>query len=325
MNESRVMSTGTKGRPIQRVLVVGAGTMGRGVAKSFAAAGFETIVWSRRAPNVPGLPEGVTAVPTPPVEAPDLVIENVPEDFETKRAVYRALEKVYPPSVIIATNTSGLPLDELAETLEHPDRFLGAHYLQPAEVFPMVEVIAASATEPDVVERVAAAMRRTGKDPILVRKPVEGYLINRLQHAILHEAYHLIEIGAATAYEVDQVAKYLLGPRMCVTGLIEQKDISGLEIHAKSQAAIVPKLAHTSTPTRFIQEMVARGEAGLRAGRGFYDWTGCDRSAVVEQASARFTRLLDFLARERRATQADTTPRDRSAQNVAEAAGGGKR
>ncbi len=318
-------TTGTTGRPIQRVLVVGAGTMGRGVAKSFAAGGFETIVWSRRAPNVPGLPESVTAVPAPPAEAPDLVIENVPENIETKRAVYRALEKAYPPSVIIATNTSGLPLDELAGGLEHPRRFLGAHYFQPAEVFPMVEVIAATATDPDVVGRVAEAMRRTGKEPILVRKPIEGYLINRLQHAILHEAYHLIEIGAATAYEVDQIAKHLLGPRMCVTGLIEQKDIAGLEIHAKAQAAIVPKLAHTNTPTRFVQDMVARGANGLMAGRGFYDWSGCDRSAVVEQATTRLTRLLDFLEGERRSARAGTTPKDRSAENVSEVAGEGNR
>lgn len=306
----------TTGRPIQRVLVVGAGTMGRGVAKSFAAGGFQTIVWSRRAPNVPGLPEGVAAVPAPPADVPDLVIENVPEDAETKRSVYRVLEKAYPPSLIIATNTSGLPLDDLARGLEHPERFLGAHYFQPAEVFPMVEVIAATATDPNVVERVAEAMRRTGKEPILVRKPVEGYLINRLQHAILHEAYHLIEIGATTAYEVDQIAKYLLGPRMCVTGLIEQKDISGLEIHAKAQAGIVPKLAHTRTPTRFVQDMVACGATGLRAGRGFYDWTGCDPSTVVEQATRRLTRVLDFLEGERRATRANTTPKDRSAENV---------
>ncbi len=318
-------TTGTTGRPIQRVLIVGAGTMGRGVAKSFAAGGFETIVWSRRAPNVPDLPEGVTAVPAPPAEVPDLVIENVPENAETKCAVYRALEKAYPPSVIIATNTSGLPLDELAGALKHPRRFLGAHYFQPAEVFPMVEVIAATGTDPDVVARVAEAMWRTGKEPILVRKPIEGYLINRLQHAILHEAYHLIEIGAATAYEVDQIAKHLLGPRMCVTGLIEQKDIAGLEIHAKAQAAIVPKLAHTNTPTRFVQDMVARGANGLRAGRGFYDWSGCDRSAVVEQATTRLTRLLDFLESERRSTRAGTTPRDRSAENVSEVAGEGNR
>jgi 3-hydroxybutyryl-CoA dehydrogenase len=284
-------------RPIGRVLIVGAGVMGKGVAKSFAESGFKTSIWSRRGAAVPGLPKGVTASAELPKEIPDLVIENVPEDVEAKLACYRALEAAYPPSVIIATNTSGLPLDELAKGLAHPERFLGAHYFQPADLFPMVEVIGGTATEPSAVERVAEAMRRTGKEPIRVRKPVEGYLINRLQHAILHEAYHLIETGVATADEVDRVAKQLLGPRMCVTGLIEQKDISGVRTHALAQAAIVPKLAHTRTPTRFVQDLPGRGETGLEAGLGFYDWTGCDKAAVAAGASARLRRLLDFLAR----------------------------
>ena len=297
--------------PIKRVLVVGAGTMGRGVAKSFADGGFETFVWSRRGAGVPGLPPGVKASTAPPAEVPDLIVENVPEEVAVKCEIYRALEAAYPPSVIIATNTSGLSLDELAQGLAHPERFLGAHYFQPADVFPMVEVIAATATASEVVARTAEAMRRTGKEPILVRKPVEGYLINRLQHALLNEAYHLIEIGAATPKEIDDIAKHLLGPRMCVTGAIEQKDISGLKIHATAQVALVPKLAHTGKPVRFVQDMVARGETGLRSGRGFYDWRECDAEAVAAQASERLRRVLDFLARELGPDRPRTLPKGR--------------
>ena len=297
---------------IARVLVVGAGTMGRGVAKSFAESGFETRVWSRRGASAPGLPAGVAASAELPKEAPDLVIENVPEDVAIKEGVYRALEAAYPSSVIIATNTSGLSLDLLAGSLAHPERFLGAHYFQPADVFPMVEVIAAAKTAPAVVARTADAMRRTGKEPVLVRKPVEGYLINRLQHALLNEAYHLIEIGAATPKEIDDIAKHLLGPRMCVTGAIEQKDLSGLRIHASAQAALVPKLAHTGRPVRFVQEMVERGETGLAAGLGFYDWRECDGSAVTTQASERLKRLLAFLARELGPDAARTLPKGRA-------------
>jgi 3-hydroxybutyryl-CoA dehydrogenase len=285
--------------PINRVLIAGFGVMGRGVARTFVEGGFETLVWSRRGAEVPGLPAGVAASAELPKEVPDLVIENLPEDVAVKLEAYRALEAAYPPRVIIATNTSGLPLDELARGLAHPERFLGAHYFQPADLFPMVEVIAASATGPAVVERVAEAMRRTGKEPILVRKPVEGYLINRIQHALLHEAYHLIEIGAARVEDIDAIAKRLLGPRMCITGVIQQKDLSGLKTHATAQRTIVPKLAHTGQPVRFVQDMVARGETGLAAGRGFYDWTGCDAAAVVADTGARLARLLDFLAREK--------------------------
>jgi 3-hydroxybutyryl-CoA dehydrogenase len=296
--------------PIERVLVVGAGTMGLGVAKSFADAGFRTTLWSRRAASLTGLPKGVTAVARLPVEPPDLAIENVPEDAAIKREVYAALEATYESNVIIATNTSGLSLDELASGLHHPERFLGAHYFQPADVFPMVEVVAAAKTAPDAVARVAAAMRRTGKEPILVRKPVPGYLINRLQHALLHEAYHLIESGVASALEIDQVARQLLGPRMCVTGLIEQKDIAGLEIHAAAQRAIVPHLAHTRAPAAYLQDMVARGETGIKAGKGFYDWSGCDPAEVAAQAAARLRALLHYLAND--LPPSNTVPRDRS-------------
>ncbi|MFI4988387.1 MAG: 3-hydroxyacyl-CoA dehydrogenase family protein [Alphaproteobacteria bacterium] len=296
---------------VKRVLVVGAGTMGRGVAKSFAESGFETLVWSRRGADVPGLPPGVRASATLPAAVPDLVIENVPEELAVKEETYRALEAAYPATTIIATNTSGLPLDELARGLKHPERFIGAHYFQPADVFPMVEVIAGTRTAAETVARTAEAMRRTGKEPILVRKPVEGYLINRIQHALLNEAYYLIEIGAATAKEIDDIAKHLLGPRMCVTGVIEQKDLSGLAIHAAAQLALVPKLAHTGKPVRFLQDMVARGETGLKAGLGFYDWRGCDGAATASQASERLRRVLDFLAHELGPDRPGTRPKTR--------------
>ncbi|HUN49790.1 MAG TPA: 3-hydroxyacyl-CoA dehydrogenase NAD-binding domain-containing protein [Candidatus Sulfotelmatobacter sp.] len=298
--------------PVRRVMIVGAGTMGLGVAKSFAAAGFETSLWSRRAANLTGLPSGVSAVAALPAEPPDLVLENVPEEVAVKREVYRALEAAYPSGVIIATNTSGLSLDELAAELRHPECFLGAHYFQPADVFPMVEVIAATGTAPEAVARVAEAMRQTGKEPILVRKPVPGFLINRLQHAILHEAYHLVESGVASAAEIDAVAKQLLGPRMCVTGLIEQKDIGGLEIHAAAQRAIVPALAHGNRPVAYVQDMVARGETGLKSGKGFYDWSACDRLLVAAQAAARLRQLLQYLQHDLGPPAPTTIPRDRS-------------
>src|SRR5689334_20964490 len=189
--------------PIRRVLVAGYGVMGRGIAKSFADRGFETWVLSRRAKSLTDLPRGVTAVDVLPKEIPDLVIETVEEEVARKRAIYQAIEQAYRPSVIVGTNTSGLVLEELAAAFKAPERFCGIHYFQPADVFPMVEVIAGPSTPRDVVERVANAIRRTGKEPVVQMRAVPGFLINRLQHAILHEAYHLISSGVCTPAEVD--------------------------------------------------------------------------------------------------------------------------
>lgn len=298
-------------KPIERVLVVGYGVMGRGIAQTFGAGGFDTIVWSRRATSLTDLPPQVRAVAAPPDDVPDLVIESVIEDVAVKQAVYAEIEARYPRSTVIATNTSGLPLATLGAALRHPERFVGTHYFMPAEVFPMVEVMASPAAPRAVVDRVAEAMTRTGKEPITLYKPITGYLINRLQHCILHEAYHLIETGVASPAEIDKVARLMLGPRMCVNGLIEQKDIGGLEIHGNAQRAIVPALEHSGVPNRYLQALLKRGETGVDTGKGFYDWRGCDTKAVRRQTVTRLNALLGFLKSGLGAVAERTTPKPR--------------
>jgi 3-hydroxybutyryl-CoA dehydrogenase len=281
-------------KPIETVLIYGYGVMGQGVAKTFADAGFATIVKSRR--KLEALPERVSAVERLPERAPDLVIEFVPEDTRVKQAVYAEIEAAYAPDApLIATGTSGLDLVELGRRLKRPERFLGVHYFMPADTAPVVEVMAGLATSRENVDHVADALRRTGKEPVVLYKPIVGFLVNRLQHALLHEAYYLIEAGVASAEDIDHAARRMLAPRMCLNGLIQQKDISGLKIHADAQRSIVPKLFHNAVPNPMLQAMVARGHTGLSAGRGFYDWSGCDAASVRRQASSQLAKLLGFL------------------------------
>jgi 3-hydroxybutyryl-CoA dehydrogenase len=167
----------------------------------------------------------------------------------------------------------------------------------PADTTPVVEVMAGPATPPAAVDRAARALERTGKETVVLYKPIVGFLINRLQHAILHEAYYLIEAGVASAADIDRAVARMLAPRMCLNGLIQQKDVSGLKIHADAQRSIVPKLFHNGTPNPMLQAMVERGEEGLSAGRGFYDWSGCDKELVRKLASSRLAGLLAFLER----------------------------
>ncbi len=198
------------------------------------------------------------------------MIEFVPEDVRVKQGVYAEIESAYPGSnaPLIASGTSGLDLVELARGMKHPERFLGVHYFMPADTAPVVEVMAGLATARADVDRVADALRRTGKEPVVLYKPIVGFLVNRLQHAILHEAYYLIEAGVATAEDIDHAVRRMLAPRMCLNGLIQQKDISGLKIHADAQASIVPKLFHNATPNPMLQNMVApRPRPGSRRGK----------------------------------------------------------
>src|SRR2546429_2263915 len=205
--------------PIKTVLIYGYGVMGRGVAKTFADAGFATLVKSSRAGKLEGLPARTSVVERLPKEAPDLVIEFVPEDVPVKQAVYAEVEAAYSGNApgeapLIATGTSGLDLVELARNMKHPERFLGIHYFMPADTAPVVEVMAGLATPRADVDRVADALRRTGKEPVVLYKPIVGFLVNRLQHAILHEAYYLIEAGGTFVVGNWIAPRRLVGPRV---------------------------------------------------------------------------------------------------------------
>ena len=284
---------------IRTVLICGYGVMGRGVAATFAAAGFRTLIHSRREGSLTHLPPGARAIAsleelrgTPP----DLAIEFAPENLDTKVGVYRQLEAAFPEGdLVIASGTSGLDLVELAAGLLRPKNFVGMHYFMPADTSPVVEVMAGPQTPAALVDRVSDAVEATGKDALRLYKPTIGFVVNRLQHAILHEAYYLIEAGVASAAEIDRAARTLLAPRMCLNGLIRQKDLSGLRIHADAQRSIVPALFHNGIPNPMLQDMVARGETGLDAGRGFYDWAGADAEQERARASREFASLQAFL------------------------------
>ena len=289
--------TGKDGE-VRRVLVAGYGVMGRGIALSFARAGFETLVLSRDPARLGLLPHGMRAVAEPPETPPDLVIESIIEQLAPKQALFKRLEAAYgsgEDGPILATNTSGLALADIAAPLTARARFLAVHYMQPAETLPMVEVARLPETRADVLERTVRALARTGKESIVLNRAVTGFLINRLQHAVLHEAYHLIETGVASVADVDNFARKLFGPRMCITGLIEQKDLSGLDTHALAQRSIVPDLYHSPEPCRILQDKFEAGELGIKTGKGFYDWAGRDTAAFKADRQAKLDRLLAFL------------------------------
>jgi 3-hydroxybutyryl-CoA dehydrogenase len=231
-----------------------------------------------------------------PEETPDLVIEFVPENLVDKKEVYRLVEDKYKGAPLISSGTSGLDLIKLASDLAFPEKFLGLHYFMPAETTSVVEVMAGPSCPKEDIDLVSKILNKTGKETVVLYQPVVGFLINRLQHIILHECYNLIEDGVASPEDIDMSARKMLGPRMCLNGLIQQKDISGLKIHADAQRSIVPELHPIDTPNQMLQNMVNRGEGGLSDGEGFYDWSGLDVQKVREQASSRLTDLSKYLA-----------------------------
>ena len=281
------------------VLVIGSGVMGRGIAKSFAAAGIPCAIFSRHAATVSGVDPRVAVLDQLPREAPLLVIESVPEEKEPKFACYAAIESAYSGAPVLASNTSGIDLEALAQPLKYPERFIGMHYFMPADVNTMVEVAPVRATDPAAMDTAVRLLEAAGRNFVRLKRALPGLLINRLQHAILHEAYYLIDEGVATAEEIDRCAREMLAPRMCITGLIEQKDISGLDTHALAQRALVPVLHHGDKPRRALQDLYEAGHLGIKTGKGFYDWSGKDPDQVKVEAGRRLAELLAYLHKQR--------------------------
>jgi 3-hydroxybutyryl-CoA dehydrogenase len=269
--------------------------MGRGIAKGFAAAGISTAILSRNAAKVTGVDPRVALLDKLPQQAPALIIESIPEKIDLKAECYAAVEAAYAGEPVLASNTSALDLEALARPLKHPERFLGIHYFMPADVNTIVEVAPVRATSPAATDAALRLLEAAGKSVVRLARAVPGLLINRLQHAILHEAYYLIDEGVTTAEEIDRCAREMLAPRMCITGLIEQKDISGLDTHALAQRALVPVLHHGGEPRRALQDLYAAGHLGLKSGKGFYDWSGKDPDRVKAEAARKLTELLAYL------------------------------
>jgi 3-hydroxybutyryl-CoA dehydrogenase len=282
-----------------QVLVIGSDVMGRGIAKGFAAAGICTAILSRSAASVTGIDPRVTLVDRLPQQAPELIIESIPEKIELKLECYAAVEGAYAGAPVLASNTSALDLETLARPLKHPGHFLGVHYFMPADVNTIVEVAPVGATDPAAVDTAVRLLEAAGRSMVRLKRAVPGLLINRLQHAILHEAYYLIDEGVASAEEIDRCAREMLAPRMCITGLIEQKDISGLDTHALAQRALVPELHHGDRPRHALQDLYAAGHLGIKSGKGFYDWSGKDPDRVKAEAGRKLAELLAYLKQHR--------------------------
>ncbi|ROS32142.1 3-hydroxyacyl-CoA dehydrogenase family protein [Amycolatopsis thermoflava] len=279
--------------PVKTVGVLGGGTMGIGIAYVFAAAGCETTLiepsthqatrvtrtlaeQASRARDKGRLDAGTAASVADRVhvlrsvdELPrglDLIVEAVPERAGLKRSVLLAAQARKPG--LLASNTSGLSIDELAGDLDDPGRFLGLHFFNPVWSMPLLEVVRGSATLPDAVELAVAIAEQIGKQTIVVRdKP--GFATSRLGVAIGLEAIRMLEDGVASAADIDRAME--LGYRHPM-GPLRLTDLVGLDVRLDIARHLARSYGPRFEPPRLLVEKVAAGETGKKAGRGFYEW-----------------------------------------------------
>jgi 3-hydroxybutyryl-CoA dehydrogenase len=277
----------------QDVAVVGAGTMGAGIARVFADAGASVRLCARRESSLEvargRLGDAAASVTLTTsldkaVAGVDLVVETIVEEVEAKRAVLTRAEELASQDAILATNTSSLPLVALSGALERPERFAGLHWFNPPELVELVEVVGGERTSPETLETLAGWMDALGKVPVIVRRDVAGFVANRLQYALLREAYSLVDSGVCSFGDVDRAVTHSLGARWAAIGPFEAMDLAGLDVHAAVAANLWPELASENEPSPSLGEALAKGALGVKNGRGLRgDYTPADTAALVER------------------------------------------
>jgi 3-hydroxybutyryl-CoA dehydrogenase len=280
----------------REVAVIGAGTMGAGIARVFADGGAAVRLMSRRKASLAAaqqrLGTGSVRLTTSLDEAlrgADLVVETIVEEAEPKREVLARAEKLAGPDAILTTNTSSLPLSALADALGRPERFAGLHFLNPPELVELVEVVGAERTASEVLDALVDWMEELGKAPIVVRRDVPGFVVNRLQYALLREAYALVDGGVCSFADVDRAVSHGLGARWAAIGPFETMDLAGLDVHAAVAANLLPELANETEPSPSIERVLETGALGVKSGRGLRgQYSPADAAAL----SARRDRVL---------------------------------
>jgi 3-hydroxybutyryl-CoA dehydrogenase len=225
----------------------------------------------------------------------DLVVESVPEQLDLKRDLYQALGEIARRDTIFASNTSSLPISDIADGVRGPERVVGTHYWNPPHLMPLVEIVAGRETSSATVERVDAALRQMGKEPILCRKEVPGFIWNRLQMALLREALWLVENGVASSEDVDLSIRKGLGRRYSGVGLFEAIDFGGVRTWDGISRGLFPHISDAHAPGPLLSRLVEEGRFGAEVGAGVYDWPPERREAFKARRDAQ---LLGWLRRD---------------------------
>ena len=291
--------------PNKRAVILGGGTMGADVAAIFAAGGMGVDIVQRPGNTRDSLQArlarsvGELGAAKVDVSLHDtlrdvawkdagIVVESVNEDLPLKQRLFAELEALAPADIPLTSNSSSFPISQIAEGLNSGRRMLGLHFFMPAHMVPLVEVVRSDATDPAVAQSVFELMKQLGRKPVMVAKDIPGFLANRMQHALMREAWSLIERGIASPEDVDIAVRYGFGFRYVAAGPILQKEMSGLDVNFLASSTVFPDLCNDSKPAAKLAAKVKAGEIGMKSGKGFYDWP----AEKIAKARARYQTAL---------------------------------
>jgi 3-hydroxybutyryl-CoA dehydrogenase len=303
---------------VKTIAVLGVGTMGPGIAQTFAQSGHTVRIYGRDRERCQsallaiekslgaflthGLIEneqpaavmarlsGISTLEDACRDA-DFVIEAFPEDLPLKKDLMARLDRLCPSQTILASNTSGLSITDMGASTGRPEKVVGTHFWNPPHLIPLVEVVRGQKTSQETMTIALELMILAGKTPVRVNKEVAGFIGTRLHQALIREAFYIAEEGIASLEDIDTVVKTSFGRRLAVTGPFETCDLGGLDIFLAA-AGVWKDLSNADEPSRLLIESVKKGHLGAKTGRGLFDWRPDDVNKVTGEREQELIRYL---------------------------------
>ena len=305
----------------KKIAIAGPGVMGSSIAQVFARYGYSVVLYGR---STESLRKGKTLISinqqTSIAEGEltedesnrilnlitytcdincfadaDFVIEAIVENLNAKKTLWADISTIVSDNAILTSNTSGISITEIAKSVKKPERFAGMHWVNPPHIVPLVEVIKGEKTNDDTVKAIYDVAVKVGKKPITVKKEAKGFVLNRLQFAVLREAMHIVEAGIASKEDVDNVFKYGLGVRYACLGPFEIADIGGLDTYYNISNYLLEDLSDAKEVPSILNDLIQRGEYGVKSGKGFYDYTNGRDKEIIKKRDESFIKIAGCL------------------------------
>ncbi|MFA9423200.1 MAG: 3-hydroxyacyl-CoA dehydrogenase family protein, partial [Sedimentibacter sp.] len=282
---------------MKKIGVAGGGTMGSGIAQIFAQNGYEVVVTdiaekylentkriillNQKTLISEGLLTEEEAIESlkhisystdkKVFEDADMIVEAIIEKMDIKQEYWKEVEGIAREDCIFATNTSGLSINGICKNVENKGRFIGMHWWNPPHIIPLIELIKADETSEETVLLLKDLVAKIGKESVVVLKDVNGFIGNRIQFAVYREALKIVQDGIATVEDVDKAMKYGPGFRYPVLGPFETADLGGLDTFYFISSYLFNELSDEKKPTALQQELMDKGNLGVKSGKGWYD------------------------------------------------------